>query len=200
MHWVDANRRRAAVGGPALNRRPAIPSARPLLSAAVMMCLLFADAGAQQSVDKPPPQITRQQAAAYLLKEKIITPGVGFDDARLGDRMSAIRDRWGKPLAERTTGVLRKRLEYLYQPDPNTQIIFIGRQRLQEIQVQGTAVSLLRTVRGARFSMQRNIIKQIYFHPPKKQTAERMTYPEHGVDFYFVNHQLTQLVIYPRKS
>lgn len=142
-------------------------------------------------------ELTQEQLLFYLANEKVVAAGTGFLSGQIDDPMSSILTTWGEPLERRKTGFLG-RTEFLYQPDPNTLVVFTGKERVISISVKGNSASLLRTRLGARFgSTPLNIIR-MYSSNQSKTKNDRLEFKQLGINFHFVDNKVEKIVVYPR--
>jgi len=92
-------------------------------------------------------KLTGKEIINYIANEKVVAPGVGFINGQLGDSMTYILEVWGEPVDSRKTGILGS-VEFLYRPDPNTMVVFTGKDEVNSISIKGNSASLLSTRRG----------------------------------------------------
>jgi hypothetical protein len=150
--------------------------------AALVLAVFLLPAAAQE--EQPENKvITREDIINYIADEKVVAPGVGFINGQLGDSMTYILEVWGEPASSRKTGILGS-VEFLYRPDPNTMVVFTGKDEVKSISIKGNSASLLRTRRGARFGFTPINVARIYSRYEHKTVRERMEYPDLGISFY----------------
>ncbi|MEM7195757.1 MAG: hypothetical protein AAF402_12455 [Pseudomonadota bacterium] len=152
------------------------------------------------TVDSTAADSQRAKILDYLSKERVVIPGVGFENARLGASLDEIRIRLGEPDSVRVTGLLKNTRELLYRPDDNTIIVFGGRDVVDEITIQGVQGSFTRTRKGITFGMKRSRIRRIIFDEPDKIRKNRLEYRSQGINFVFDNDLLTRMVVYSRED
>jgi hypothetical protein len=143
--------------------------------------------------------LTPEQLILYLANEKVVAPGLGFINGQLGDPMSYLLETWGEPLSTRSTGILGN-TELMYQPDPDTLVVFSGKKTIDTISIKGNSASLMRTSRGARFGFKPQNIFQIYNRFEYKTKSNRIEYEQLGISFFVVDQKVDKIVIYPAES
>ncbi len=143
--------------------------------------------------------LSPEEIIAYLASEKVVAPGIGFINGQIGDPMNYLLDTWGEPLDQRKTGVLGS-IEFLYQPDPATLVVFTGKDTIKTISIKGNSASLLRTRRGARFGYTPSNIFSIYSRFERRIERNRIEYKKLGISFFAVNKRINKIVIFPPKD
>lgn len=167
-------------------------------------CLWFSLAYAQEelnSVTTRPPEsnVTKDQLISLIANEVLIAPGIGLRNIRIGEPLDEVKDRLGSPIKIASSGILSKTYTLYYQLDGGTVVALVGRKRVEQIAVSGTSAALVRTVQGARFGMNRNLIQRIYRNPTKSKD-DRLEYRNRGVTFYFADNGVSRILVYARKS
>lgn len=167
-------------------------------------CLWFSLAQAQGELNSVTTQssennVTKDQLIALIANEVLIAPGVGLRNIRIGEPLDEVQDRLGPPTKITSSGVFIKIYTLFYQLDGGTAVALIGRKRVEQIAVSGTSSALVRTVQGARFGMNRNLIERIYRNPTKSKN-DRLEYRNKGVTFYFAGNGVNRISVYARGS
>jgi hypothetical protein len=152
-----------------------------------------------QDEDRKIEPLTPEQLILYLANEKVVAPGLGFINGQLGDPMSYLLETWGEPLSTRSTGILGN-TELMYQPDPDTLVVFSGKKTIDTISIKGNSASLIRTSRGARLGLKPLSIFQIYNRFEYKTKNNRIEFEQLGISFFVVKDKVDKIVIYPAKS
>ncbi len=140
-------------------------------------------------------ELSEEQLLFYLANEKVAAAGVGFINGQLDDPMAEIIKIWGEPVQQRKTG-LGGSIEFLYQPDPNTLVVFTGQEVVKTISIKGNSASILRTRRGARFGFTPINILRVYAHNEHKTKNNRIDFKSLGISFYFKNNKVDEIVVY----
>ena len=102
-------------------------------------------------------------------------------------------------MSKRSTGILGN-TELMYQPDPDTLVVFSGKETIDTISIKGNSASLLRTSRGARLGFKPLNIFRIYTRFEHNTKSNRIEYEQLGISFFVVNDKVDKIVIYPAKS
>ena len=155
------------------------------------------DSSEDAAAQPPETNATRDQLSALIANEVLLAPGVGLRNIRIGEPLVEVQDRLGPPIRIRETGVLRKTYILYYELDGGTTVVISGKKQVEKILVSGTSAALVRTVQGARFGMDRNIIQRIYRNPTKNK-KDRLEYRNRGVTFYFADSGVDRISIYAR--
>lgn len=173
---------------------------RAIFIALAMGTIAFAqdDQQATQTpgIDKP---LSAEDLMALMANEKVVIAGVGFFDGQLGDPLTYILEVWGEPVDARKNAVLGS-TELLYQPDPDTLVVFTGTDNVESISIKGTPASLLRTRRGARFGFSALQVLKMYSRFESETVSNRLNFKSIGLEFSFVNDQVDKIVVYPKES
>ena len=143
--------------------------------------------------------LSKQELLSLLSNEKVVIAGVGFFDGQLGDPLTYILEVWGEPIDARKNAVLGS-TELLYQPDPETLVVFTGIESVESISIRGTPASLLRTRRGARFGFTPLQILRMYSRFNSETVNNRLNFTAIGLEFSFVENKVDKIVIYPKDS
>lgn len=167
-------------------------------------CLWLSLAHAQEELNSVTTQpsasnVTKDQLIALIANEVLIAPGIGLRNIRIGEPLDEVQDRLGPPTKITSSGILSKTYTLFYQLDGGTAVALIGRKRVEQIAVSGTSAALVRTVQGARFGMNRNLIQRIYRNPTKSRD-DRLEYRNRGVTFYFADNSVSRISVYARGS
>lgn len=142
--------------------------------------------------------LTPEQILWYLANEKVLAAGIGFVNAQLGDALSAVISIWGEPVALETS--ILGNVKVSYRPDPDTLVVFEGREAVKNISVKGQFASLLRTQRGARFGMLSADVLALYLGSEARVTRSRIKISSLGVSFYLVDNRVAEIVVYSPDS
>ncbi len=161
----------------------------------------------ENSADKPSQAerqgLTKDALLTYLASIKIVAAGVGFINAQIGDPMNSILTTWGKPQKTRKNKLTRT-VKLLYQPDPNTTIIFSGKDKLQTITISGKSGEFFKTRRGVTMGMSSAEVARLYSRYQFKSTRipftkSQIEYPKIGINFHFDDKKLVSIVVYAPK-
>ena len=88
-------------------------------------------------------------------------------------------------------------IEYMYQPDPATLVVFTGYDEVKSISIRGTPASRIGTRRGARFGFTAVSVLRLYSRYESKTVRERIEYPGLGISFYFADdNRVNTMVIF----
>ena len=143
---------------------------------------------------------TQEDILLFLANEKVVAPGVGFINGQLGDSMNYILEVWGEPVDARKVGYFGE-IEVLYRPDPNTAVVFAGKDEIRSISIKGNPASLIRTRRGVRFGLGAINVFRIYSQYESQTIRERVEFPSLGISFYFdEDKRVETMVIYPPEN
>ena len=153
----------------------------------------------------PGQPITREDLLSLIANEIVLAPGVGLRNVRLGESLASVQSRLGPPASVSRSGVLPRLTNLTYILDGGTVVVLAGREVIERISVRGNAAALVRTVQGARFGMDPNLIQRIYREPTRVRD-NRLEYRDRGITFYFggtgggqtLSDGVSQIVLYPR--
>ncbi len=174
----------------------------PLL-AVLLLSLFVPYASAQQAVNPVPSSTPAYKAPPgspealisllkVLDKVAVIIPGIGFKSFQLGQTRDQLIKLWGQP--QQTS---RKAVQY--QLGPRTVIQFVGKNTIKEIIVIGQPGSVARVNNGASFGMMQEQVTDLFEQQPDKQNEKIVRYKALGIEFVFVDQQLSRIITYPAK-
>lgn len=151
--------------------------------------------------------LTRENLMALIANEVVLAPGLGLRNIQLGEALGSVQNRLGPPASISRSGLVPRFTNLTYVLDGGTVVVLVGRSVVERIIVRGTAAGLIRTVQGARFGMDPNLIQRIYRNPTQVR-GNRIEYRDRGITFYFDDNGsggafsagVSQIEIYPRTA
>ncbi|MBX2867110.1 MAG: hypothetical protein KTR18_00435 [Acidiferrobacterales bacterium] len=143
--------------------------------------------------------MTRDQLLSLIANEIVLAPGIGLRNVRLGESMTAVKDRLGTATSVTTSGLTGKITNLVYRLGSETSIVLSGQEVLERISVKGNSSALVRTSEGARFGMQSRLIRRIY-NEPSKSRKSRLEYRQLGATFYLESDRVNRIDLYPRRG
>lgn len=134
-----------------------------------------------------------EQAVIKLIKildqVGVIIPGTGFKSFQLGQTREQLIKLWGKP-QQATRKILQ------YQLDAKTVIQFQGKKSIETIAVIGQYGSMARVDNGVVFGMSPGQVMEFFDTTPDRKNDKKMRYKNLGIEFYFKNQALAQIVVF----
>ncbi len=113
-----------------------------------------------------------------------IAPGIGFKRVKIGDSFEEVLSAWGKPQAQKTALLSRKK-QWYYSVNDTTVIMVEGKKTVEGITVSGGMTTPFETTEGARCGMAPYQIVTIYGAAPEGDLQEKLDYPRRGIAFEF---------------
>ena len=141
-----------------------------------------------------PPEHNPSTSLAAILsvleQTAIIIPGKGFNSIGLGDPISTLVRKWGKPQRIDGDRVL------IYQLDPNTIIQFSGEENIEHIVIHGLPGSLARTNNAVIFGMSLIEARSQFNAATSKASETLLRYDQLGIELGFTARVLARIEVF----
>ena len=136
----------------------------------------------------------------YLERDLFIAPGIGFKRVKIGDSFDEVLNSWGKPQAQKTALLSRKK-QWYYSVNDTTVIMVEGKTTVEAITVSGGMTTPFETTEGARYGMAPYQIVTIYGAGPEGDLPGKLDYPRRGIAFDFQSGAVRTITVSaPRKD
>ena len=139
---------------------------------------------------------TARVLGRYLAQDFFLHAGIGLKQVRIGDKLTAVLDRWGAPITIQFVGSDAPQQQLIYQAERDTQIIVSALATVKKITVIGGPASSYRTLRGAHFGMPLHQVALLYRGlGDNTDSNDTLAYPEHGIYFEFNRGRLASIIL-----